>query len=65
MTIGEMKAAWRDLPDSTNIFLLDENGGDISYRSVSSLDIQRTFDCDEDGDPVDAEDCFNIRISEE
>ena len=59
MTIGDLKSAWRDLPDSTEVFVTDERGEPaLEYRGVQALEIERKLGNDE---PTD---CFNIRLEE-
>jgi hypothetical protein len=63
MTIADLKAAFRDLPDTTDIFIMDERPKEMEYRDVEALEIERKLTSDEDGQPNGHEDCFNIRLS--
>lgn len=63
MTIAELQAAFRDLPDTTNIFIMDERPKEMEYRYVDALEIERKLTSDENGEPNGHEDCFNIRLS--
>lgn len=64
MTIGELKSAWRDLPDSTSVVILDPRGDLVETRDIASLDIERVLSSDDDGVPNGHEDGFNIRLEE-
>lgn len=63
MTIGELKASWRDLPAATEVSVMDDRPRKSECRDVKSLEIERELTSDEDGTPTRPIDRFIIRLS--
>ena len=41
MTIADLKAVWRDLPDETEVYVLDPRGKSLEYRTCDTISIER------------------------